>query len=251
MLLKKTTKSTSCKICNNTSVLYGVCDFNKSCEERKGKFLPLCGVPIYYHQCEFCGLIFTEAFDNWSSEEFKTYIYNDEYITVDPAWGGKRATEDADLVLKLFQPTTVVDYGGGAGLLAKILNEHNYDATTFDPYFDANSTVTKADLVTCFEVYEHTIDPHKTVEECKQLMNQNSQLFISTLAVDFLNRRAVDNASGASFIAPRNGHVTIHTKRSLKVLFDMHGMKLLPTNPMLCRDELVPDIERFFIAVYK
>jgi hypothetical protein len=60
-----------CKICGGISVLYGVVDFSKCCEEASGVKLPLSGVPIYYRRCTNCEFVFTDALDGWSEEQFK------------------------------------------------------------------------------------------------------------------------------------------------------------------------------------
>ena len=86
-----TTVSVPCKICGGSAALYGVVDFNKSCEEARGHRLQLSGVPIYYRRCVTCSFLFTDAFDDWSNDEFKAHIYNDSYHTVDPDYGITRA----------------------------------------------------------------------------------------------------------------------------------------------------------------
>jgi Methyltransferase domain len=237
----------SCKICGEDSPLYGVCDFNKSIEERHGFFLPLAGIPVWYHRCDHCGFIFTTMCDEWTHAEFRERIYNEDYTKIDPAWSGDRALNDAKLVKEMFPPSTLFDFGGGSGTLARILNSHGFTASSFDPFFDKNNPTGKAELVTCFEVFEHTPDPHGTLAQCRQLMDDDGQIFISTLAVDFLEPRALDNASGASFIAPRNGHISIHTRKSLETLINMHGMKLVK-NDRIPKDEIATDIDRYFIA---
>ena len=72
----------SCKICDSSAELYGVVDFHKSCNPALRT--PVSGVPIYYRRCADCKFLFTDAFDDWSTEQFKTYLYNDEYKLVDP-----------------------------------------------------------------------------------------------------------------------------------------------------------------------
>ncbi len=66
-----------CKCCKNTAYLFGICDFNKSCVEARGKYLPHCGIDIYYYKCSNCGFIFTDYFDRYTIEEFKKHIYNE------------------------------------------------------------------------------------------------------------------------------------------------------------------------------
>lgn len=229
---------TTCKICNSGTELYGVCDFNKNCEERFGLFLPLSGIPVYYHRCTNCGCIFTTHFDSWSKEDFATKIYNADYATVDPHWETIRPTENANMIASIFSPCTVIDYGGGAGTFAALLNARGFNATTYDPFYCTNSKPTHtAGLVTCYEVFEHTTTPHETLDDCINCLDDVGVLHFSTLAVDFLKPRAMDAASDASYISPRNGHVTIHTRKSIQTLCSMHNLRFRTTD------------DRFFTAV--
>jgi SAM-dependent methyltransferase len=42
----------SCKLCGGVARLFGVIDFNRNCEEIRGKFLPPAGIPIPYRRCD-------------------------------------------------------------------------------------------------------------------------------------------------------------------------------------------------------
>src|SRR4051812_6413734 len=89
----------TCKICSAQAPLYGVTDFHKSCEEARGRYLPLTGVAIYYHRCGDCGLVFTHAFDDWSKAEYVQHIYNDDYVLIDPEYIDTRPTGNAAFIL--------------------------------------------------------------------------------------------------------------------------------------------------------
>src|ERR1700730_13145599 len=73
-----TTAPIACKICDGPSALYGVTDLNRPCDIGH-KAPALSGVPIYYRRCAACGFLFTDAFDDWSEDQFKTPIYNEGY----------------------------------------------------------------------------------------------------------------------------------------------------------------------------
>lgn len=212
--------SAPCKVCNDASPLYGVTDFNKNCEEAHGTFLPLKGVPIYYHRCNTCGLIFTPAFDDWCHAEYIEHIYNDDYVQVDPEYIDVRAVNNAAMVMNFIKrghALKCVDYGGGNGRLARALTECGVDATSWDPM--VSDTVIPPpesfDFVSAFEVLEHTPDPVDSVREALGLLNHQGVLFFSTLTIDHLAPRAMDHW----YIAPRNGHITLYTKRALTTLF--------------------------------
>jgi hypothetical protein len=103
-------RTTKCKCCNQSAVLFDVCDFNKNCEEQNGKFLELSGIPIYYYKCSACGFIFTDEFDGWDHEDFKLTIYNEGYIEVDPDCVSVRPKANAGMISRIF-----IQYSGGWG----------------------------------------------------------------------------------------------------------------------------------------
>ena len=103
MLTKAVESEVPCKCCGNTSVLYDVCDFNKSCLDHNGQVFPVKGVPIYYHKCRSCGFIFTTAFDDWPLSAFRTHIYNDQYIQVDPDYKALRPNYNAKFIISAFK----------------------------------------------------------------------------------------------------------------------------------------------------
>lgn len=88
-----------CPVCGGNSTPFDVVDFNKCCEEPKGKFLPLAGVPIYYYRCGGCGFCFAPEIARWSLAEFEERIYNDDYALVDPDYIGQRPQANAASLL--------------------------------------------------------------------------------------------------------------------------------------------------------
>ena len=214
---------TSCKICGGPAALYGVVDFNKNCLERENVFPVLSGVPVYYYRCESCGLIFSRAFDEWTHADFQEHIYNSDYARVDPDYAETRPQLLADMVFNFIKQAgqlKVLDYGGGAGRTAELLRARGIAATSWDPMTSAALPPGALfDVVTCFEVFEHTPVPLATAEDALRLLDPKGVLIFSTLTADELPPRAVH----AWYIAPRNGHITIYTKTALKVMFERFG----------------------------
>jgi SAM-dependent methyltransferase len=217
----------TCKVCNSEAPLYGVTDFNKSCEERRGHYLPLTGVAIYYHRCNDCGLVFTKAFDHWSKADYLQHIYNDDYELVDPDYIDTRPAGNAVFILdfiKKGQQLKCLDYGGGNGKLAGLLREGGVDSHSWDPMDETGDVPPSGsfDFISAFEVLEHTPEPLATVQQALGLLNERGVLLFSTLTVDHVPARGMDNW----YIAPRNGHITLYTRRSLQTLFDSMGYRL-------------------------
>jgi SAM-dependent methyltransferase len=225
-LLLSVGRQLPCKVCAGTAELYGVVDFSKSCEEQHGVFVAMTGVPVYYHRCPTCGLIFTSVFDHWPLSKFAEHIYNEDYATVDPDYLERRPTSNADLVAQFIRRGSflrVLDYGGGNGLLAGLLRARGIAASSWDAMIDRVRPEPAAyDVVTSFEVFEHTPDPVATCAEALACLRPQGVLLFTTLTVDKLPPRAAQ----FWYIAPRNGHVTIHTRQSLARLFARFGYQL-------------------------
>lgn len=216
-----------CKICGAKSTLKGEVDFNINCNEIKGTKLPCSGLDISYMQCTSCKLLFTCAFDDWTREDFQAHIYNDEYAIVDPDYLVDRPTYFAMKTLEFCKPNAEVkllDFGGGNGLLASLLRERGLDASCWDPMIDSSFTPAEKayDLVTAFEVMEHTPTPKATASQALSYLKPEGALLFSTHTFD----NVVEPQTGFWYVAPRNGHITLHTQKSLKSLFKPLGYRV-------------------------
>ena len=227
----------SCKLCGGVARLFGAADFNRSCEEIRGKFLPPAGIPIPYRRCAACGLLYTEAFDDWSHADFETHIYDAAYSEVDPDYEEVRPTNMAAFVTRLFAEARhsldILDYGGGNGVLAARLKAAGFPSVeTYDPFHPAHRTRPdrRFDLVTCFETLEHMPDPTRGAADIAALLKPDGLMLFSTLVqpADF-------EAQGMQwwYIGPRNGHVTLHSRASLTALWAGQGLQLASFNDNL------------------
>lgn len=213
----------SCKVCGHPAVFFGAVDFNKNPEGA----LPFAGVSIPYHRCESCGLIFSTAFDTWSNDDFRAHIYNDDYVKVDPEYVSARPLAWADAVaafaLKHGGNPRILDYGGGSGLMARALREKGLSAVSWDPMKpEVPPEPHTFDIVTCFEVLEHTPTPKKSAKEILAFLAPAGVVIFSTLVSDSWSPCDVN----FWYVAPRNGHITIHTKNSLRTLFGAFGYRV-------------------------
>ena len=224
-----------CKICNGSTSILGVKDFNRSCEEEKGKqvFLPV-GYAIYYHKCNNCGFIFTTDLDAWTIDDYVKNIYNEEYLKVDPEYDGKRPRD----CISWFSPMlggdksiTVLDYGAGNDVFSKELIKLGYNAVGWDPMWQTKPTFTTDstfDVVTAFEVLEHTPTPWETLKELISFVKPESgQVVFSTLVNDIIGNAG----SEYWYLSPRNGHVCMHSVKSLSIMFDTLGMEVQSFSP--------------------
>jgi hypothetical protein len=220
-----------CKICGNAATLYGIVDFNQSADEARGGRLPLTGVPIYYRRCAACGFVFTNAFDDWNTDQFKAHIYNDGYHTVDPDYQLARPQANAQHVTQLWGEhkveTHVLDYGGGNDVFCAALRANGFPlAVTYDPMMPeyAHRPERKFELVTCFETLEHLPDPAAGIAQILECVAEPGLIFFSTLVQpqDF-------DKQGLSwwYVGPRNGHISIFSKQALAAAWGRHGYRIV------------------------
>jgi hypothetical protein len=221
--------ATPCKICAAPAELYGVVDLNRPCEIPGGARPPLSGVPVYYRRCGACGFLFTDAFDDWSHDQFKTHIYNDGYHVFDPDYQTARPSNNASTVANLWTAhkgsMRVLDFGGGNDVFCTSLRASGFlEAVTYDPMVPeyAHRPEGKFDLVTCFETLEHLPNPVAGIASIVDCVAEPGAVFYSTLTqpADF-------DRQGVSwwYVGPRNGHISIFTKQALALAWARHGFK--------------------------
>lgn len=225
--------------------MHGVVDFNKSCEIDRGLIVALSGMPIWYYRCGSCAFLFTQEFDRFSIADWRALVYNDDYLTVDPDYAGARAEANAPLVrtiaaqLGITDPNLaailmarprILDYGSGGGTLTGLLADLPADLAAWDPLLAPGERPEgQFELVTAFEVFEHTVTPVETAREALSFVRAGGALLFSTLVLDDLPAQKTDHW----YVAPRNGHVSIHSTRSLDLMFGVLGWNVQHLTPNL------------------
>lgn len=219
-----------CKICGGPAFLYGVVDFHKSCEEARGIHFPLAGVPIYYRRCTNCKFLFTDAFDDWAHDHFRKYIYNKEYILVDPDYQTARPRANAEFVAHhwaaIKAETRVLDFGGGNDAFCAALRDSGFPiAVTYDPMVPEFATRPKGkyDLVTSFETFEHLPDPIAGIASIVEFAADPGLIFFTTVLqpVNF-------DQQGLNwwYVGPRNGHVSLFSRQALTAAWERYGYRV-------------------------
>jgi hypothetical protein len=220
---------TACKVCDAQAEPFDVVDFMKTCDP--GLYpRPLSGVPVYYHRCRRCGLVFTGFFDRFSAEDWREHVYNAGYVEVDPAYVEERPRQDAarlDAYLCERKHELIgLDYGGGSGIAARLLRELGYRYDAWDPFGVQSLTPElqgRHNFCSSFEVAEHSTDPRGMFSGILGMLAPGRvMIFVGTQVHDGL----VDDARRLSwwYAAPRNGHVTLHSRRSLGLLAQLNQL---------------------------
>ena len=218
-----------CKICGEPAPLYGTVDFNRNCRIEGGIKVPPSGTLGRYRRCRACGFLFTDAFDRWSHDDFRTHIYNDGYAAVDPEYAEARPRNNATAVLALFgahkSGRRVLDYGGGNDAFCAHLRAAGFPlAVTYDPFVPefANPPRGKYDLITCFETLEHMPNPVAGIGDIVAYLDEPGLvLFSPQLQPADFEQLGI----GWWYVGPRNGHISMFSRSALAKAWGRHGYR--------------------------
>lgn len=228
-------KSFPCPVCNGKGQCIGAVDFNRSCEDKEQRIFPRSERLVDYFQCEQCDFMFAPEFLEWSEDRFLSEIYNDEYILADPEFPEIRPRRMAQGLDQIFgsvkREIHHLDYGSGYGTLSKLLEAATWRTKSFDPFFKESSTLDgeKFDLVTAIEVFEHVPFPHRLMVDLVARLRSDGVLYFSTLLSDDFQRE--DSIMDWWYLAPRNGHISLFSLKSLTFLLDQYNFKLAIAGP--------------------
>jgi SAM-dependent methyltransferase len=218
-----------CKCCSALARITGVVDFSRSCQDSQlgRKVEPYAGRAIYYYACQACGFVFTKAFDTWSIEDFARYIYNDKYIIHDPEYADIRPEYLAAWLDELFASSDrrirILDYGSGAGQLARHLTGRGFGPVeSYDPFSSPRKPSGVFKLVTCFEVFEHAVDPRALIADILACLDDDGAVIFSTLLCS--EETLASGIANWWYCAPRNGHISFYSRETLNHFAREHGL---------------------------
>lgn len=172
------------------------------------------------HQCPSCEAAYYPEVD-WLGEAYSTAISAYDTGIVERCF-------DIANVLTAFMlgrsRDRVVDFGGGIGLLARIMRDRGFNFFSWDPMADYRLPLPttdrdSSDMVTMIEVLEHLQRP---MLECEQLSNRSRLIFISTHLIpkEGLHKEW-------SYLQPESGqHIFFCTRRTLNVMASTMGMEV-------------------------
>lgn len=227
----------SCKICDSNSYLFDVVDFNKFCSQIDYYSSGLSGIPIYYRKCDNCGLIFTTSLDGLNKQGFSEFVYNDDYVKYDPDYVEKRPKQNADFLDEFLAPIKSsvkgLDYGSGNGLTASILARKGWNFHACDPISNPvqpSEDFRDFNVITAIEVFEHIPFPILGMEDLLSYAANDCLVIVCTQATD---DQVTNSRLDWWYAAPRNGHITLHSRTSLRLLFDRYGFSYFSPNNSL------------------
>jgi len=191
-----------------------------------GRAVVLGKYDVQYFRCTRCGLVTTE-FPYWLSEAYRDAIAE---IDIGVLRRNLRAARAIQVFIRMFSEPAgrFVDYGGGYGVLTRLMRDAGYDFFRFDTHcinlFAAGFDIVRDDeeftLLTAIEVFEHFVDPVSEMERISRL--GRTVLFTTELVPE-------DNPPlpGAWWYYGLSSgqHVTLYTRRSLELLAGKFGLR--------------------------
>lgn len=181
---------------------------------------------VQYYKCVNCGFIQTES-PYWLDEAYNSAIANQDIgllnrnLVIAPI---------LSCVITYFvdKRGKFIDYGGGYGVLTRIMRDKGYDFYRYDTYcenifakeFDYKAPNISPDyeLLSSFEVFEHLADP---TSELEKMLTWSDNIFFSTeIQPDKLN-----SPDDWWYIVPETGqHIAFYTLKSLQILGEKFGL---------------------------
>lgn len=210
-----------CPICEDTTLaVFDYVDFNKYCTITPEAITPS-GFKICYKICPVCNYLVAVDLCNWEKKQFEDHIYNKDYIVFDPDYVEKRPHQNHKLLSTLIKSEISsirhLDYGGGNGLLSSLMKRSGWDSESYEPFSTASKFPhRKFNVITAFEVLEHVPNPNVLMQNIIRLMEDSAIFIFSTLLSD--GNIKLNEPLNWWYAAPRNGHISLFSKRSLEIL---------------------------------
>jgi hypothetical protein len=171
---------------------------------------------VAYYKCDHCGFIQTgDAF--WLKEAYENVITQLDIGLVSRNLYLKNRLPG--ILMNCFPDAkTMLDYGGGYGLLVRMMRDEGFNfyrqdiycENLFARYFDiSDAPVSKFDVLTAFEVFEHLENP----------LDEIAKMFSLADNIVFTTEIVPDNESefaGWWYVSPLTGqHIAFYSQKSL------------------------------------
>lgn len=180
---------------------------------------------VGYNYCSNCKCLFTEK-PYWIDEAYEDSILRtDTGIMV----RNLQISNEIMIILRKFHNSeiNVVDYGGGYGILTRILRDRGVNAFWSDK-FSVNLLVRgfeygeelKADVFLAFEVVEHLVSPFEVI---KEIMGKTDCFIFSTTVMPRLDFKS--NKDWWYFAPEAGQHIFFSTKETFVRIAEMIGCR--------------------------
>ena len=134
----------ACKNSGEPAQFFDVVDFQKFCSSGDPYGFGSSGVSVSYNRCTHCRFIFTTFFDSWTADEFRKFLYNEDYILVDGEYASIRPQRVAAAMaekLRDCRTARILDYGSGSGVFAERMQGLGFSqAESYDPLLEPRAS---------------------------------------------------------------------------------------------------------------
>lgn len=123
---------------------------------------------------------------------------------------------------------TVIDFGCGNGQFVDFASVFFEEVIGIDQDTGIQLEMISSDrveVINCVEVIEHLINPKEVVNEFYRILRNNGIVYLESSFTDFLG-----NPEKAGYIDPNIGHVLVHSRKSIEMLFGKFEAKWLNQN---------------------
>ncbi|WP_198174763.1 class I SAM-dependent methyltransferase [Spirosoma arboris] len=180
---------------------------------------------VQYFRCGQCQYIFTET-PYWLDEAYNSAITK---LDIGLVMRNEYMVPIVRSIINRWFDTNgkFIDYGGGYGMLVRMMRDRGFDFYRQDIYCDnlyaelfdiTDIPPFKAELLTAFEVFEHLINP---VAELENMLELSDTILFSTMI------QPSPDVSPKSwwYFTPETGqHIALYSRASLQALADRFGL---------------------------
>lgn len=207
----------NCNICNNSSAqIFQTKVLNKH--------------DVNYYQCDNCGFIQTEK-PYWLQEAYNRAISD---LDIGLVSRNLAIAPKADLITNLFFDANArfLDYGGGYGMLVRMMRDRGYDFYRQDIYcenlFAKNFDLADLEknkqhsfeLLCAFEVFEHLENP---LSEIEKMFSYSKNILFST---ELQPVSKINDPKQWWYFTPETGqHIALYSERSLQFIAQKFNIK--------------------------
>jgi len=183
---------------------------------------------VEYYRCDTCGFVQTEE-PYWLDEAYADAIAPADVGLVQR---NLRRIPIVTALISTFFSTDgkFIDYGGGYGLLVRLMRDAGFDfyrsdlhcvnllARGFEAEPEGNGTF---ELLTAMELFEHLADP---IVEIERMLGYSRSIFFTTL---LLPDPAPQPGEWWYYIPGQGQHISFYTRKSLEVIAERFGLTLV------------------------